>query len=102
MKHSKGFGVPLMLIVIGVLVAVTVAGFVIQKRAAGERNREAAQQTTTGVQSGSAQKVITASDATDTKLDKDFSDIDTSVNAINVEAASIDTGLNDKMGDLSE
>jgi hypothetical protein len=90
MKYPKRFGVPLMFIAIGVVVAVTVAGFVIQKRAAGERNREAAQQ------------AITASDATDTKLDKDFSDIDTSMNAINVDAASIDAGVNDKMGDLSE
>jgi hypothetical protein len=90
MKYPKGFGAPFVLIAIGVLVAVTVAGFVIQRRTTGERTSRGSQQ------------AITASDTTDTKLDKDFSDIDTSVNAINVDAASIDAGLNDKMGDLSE
>ena len=101
MKYTKGFGLPLVLVAIGVLVAVAIVGFVLQRRTAGERAREEAIQTT-GVRPSPAPIVIDASDATDTKLNKDFSDIDTSVNAINVDAASIDAGLNDKMGDLSE
>jgi len=108
MKYSNGFGVLVTIIAIGILVVVTGVGIVIQKRAVGERTRETAKQTTTvsqttpRVQPSLTQKVITASDITDTKLDKDFSDIDTSMSAINTDATIIDAGLNDKMEDLSE
>lgn len=108
MKYRKGFSIPLMLIALGVLVGVTVIGLVIQTRIADKKVSEAAKQTATVAEPTSrvglspTQKVMTASDATDTKLDEDTSDINASIQAISVDAASIDAGLGDQMGDLSE
>ncbi len=108
MTYKKGFSTTSMFIAIGILVVVAVVGIVVQKKNINQRVQEAAKQVSTvaeatpRVQPSSTQKVVTASDTTDTKLDKDFSDIDTSLNVINSDAASIDTGLNDQIGDLSE
>jgi len=99
-KLKRGIGAIVVIIGITTLVLVTVLGLFVQKRRealpTGLQTAKQKQSTTpTAIQ-------IKPADATDTKLDKDFSDIDASMNAINVEGASIDAGLNDQMGDLSE
>lgn len=108
MKYPKGFGIISVIVSLGILIAVAVVGVVIQKRNMDERDQEAAKQvstvaeTTIGVQPSPTQKAMTASEATDVKLDTDISTIDASLNAIATDATGIDAGLNDQMGDLSE
>ena len=102
MKHTKGFVVVAMVIAIAILVAVAGVGIVIQKKNISQRVQETAKQVTTVAE---PTRIITSAPKAgvpDATLDKDFSDIDTSMNAINADATSIDTGLNDQIGDLSE
>lgn len=91
MKYSKGFSATFVLIAIGILVIMTGVGLLVQKRSV--MSPPTVSQTTIQIK---------PADATDMKLDKDFSDIDASMNTINADATTIDAGLNDQMGDLSE
>jgi hypothetical protein len=46
--------------------------------------------------------VLPTTGSTDTDLDKDSQDVSTKLNAVNSDATSIDQGLNDQQGNLSE
>jgi hypothetical protein len=46
--------------------------------------------------------ILPATGTTDADLDKDSQDVSTKLNAINSDATSIDQGLNDQQGNLSE
>lgn len=99
-KLKRGIGAIVVIIGTAILVLVVMVGLVVQKRSevlptGSQTAKQKPSLTPTAIQ-------IKPADATDTKLEKDFSDIDTSMNAINVEGAAIDAGLNDQMGDLSE
>ncbi|OGG35270.1 hypothetical protein A2363_02495 [Candidatus Gottesmanbacteria bacterium RIFOXYB1_FULL_47_11] len=45
---------------------------------------------------------VTSQDTSDNALDQDFATIDAKLKAADQDATNIDTGLNDKQGDLSE
>lgn len=114
-KYSlSGFGMIAMVIAIGILIVVTVVGLFLQKTNMEKRQQENALESSTVVSitpgiakeamgtQQSTPKVISKTETTDAKIDSDFQDIDASLQAIDVEFSSIDQGLNDQMGDLSE
>lgn len=102
MKYPKGIGVVVIFIAVGTLIAVAGVGIIIQKNNINRRVQEKAVEVDLLTEPTRSVISTPSTDASDATLDKDFSDIDTSMNVINDDATSIDTGLNDQMGDLSE
>ncbi len=109
-KSMKGIGAIVMVIAVGILVAVSVIGVIIQKKAINDRIQRQASETSTVAETITEGKPsptvtikpVTVSSSTDAKLDEDFSNIDKSMQAIDIDETAIDAGLNDQMGDLSE
>ncbi len=114
MKYvSRGSGAIVVIGAIAILIAVTVVGlFILQKRSSVAMTNP---QDTTQAVAKPTEKVQTSlfnasptktqikqTDTTDAKIDTDVTDIDKSMQTINLDAISIDTGLNDQIGDLSE
>lgn len=111
MNNKRGIAPVIMIVgAASLLVLFTVVGLVIQKKNLQEQAMQGSvfptkTPKTTDIPSSVVSPTTTLvkpADATDAKLDSDFAGIDASINAVNVDAAAIDAGLNDTMGDLSE
>lgn len=113
-KNQEGQGVIIALIVVAV---IALGGFVAYKKM---RNTNTAM-TTTATETGSptsagssgamptsnptatpTKEMAPTSGNTDADLNQDSADVTTKLNALNSDATSIDAGLNDQQGNLSE
>jgi hypothetical protein len=114
-KTKIGSGAIVVIGAIAILIIVTVVGIIVLKQRSAmmvEQQKEAQTTAANASPTGMTEKtgvipmitnvVVKPADITDTKLDADFVTIDNSMNLIGADAAGIDAGLNDQMGDLSE
>jgi len=109
-KQYKGIGAIFLIGGVAILIVVTVVGLYLQKRSqnisVSSSTKTVLTNTTVGNEGDTTlnpdTSSIKASDATDARLDQDFVALDKSINDLSLDAALIDTGINDKMGDLSE
>ena len=110
LQGSEGIAA-LPIIIIVIALAVLAGGYVMMKKAPAPQM--AKQDTKLSAASGAtgemmapstapAKQTFTVSETTDTQLNADENALDTKLNAANSDAANIDSGLNDKQGNLSE
>lgn len=101
MDKQKGIGTVVAVIVIAVI-AIAGALVIVNTRRPTAPPRERGTPATSSSETRSSAASTSPNDTSDAALTQDETSVNTKLNALESDSANIDSGLNDRQGDLSE